>query len=213
LLLAWRRARWIAVVLATIFVGLTLANANPIMKSEQFGAVGQRLSTLTDPTRDSLRPEIWSTAIEITTENPIFGVGVNQFQAESAQRGLIEEGTPLENAHSVPLGLAAETGIVGLCAFLVFVVQLGLRAIRAMGVEDVLSRPLALGIAAALLAFLIQGLTASQLRTNLLAGAFFVFAGMITGLADRARESEPSRVSALIGGRPGTLRSDGPIRS
>jgi hypothetical protein len=76
-----------------------------------------------------------------------------------------------------------------------FVCQLASRAVRALRVESSLRYTLAIGLAAALLAFMIQGLTVVQLRVQIVAGIFFLFAGMLTGLADRADGSAPRALS------------------
>jgi putative inorganic carbon (hco3(-)) transporter len=201
LLLVWNRARWIALALTFVFVLLTILNANPIVKSDQFGNVTERLSTISHPGESvtNNRPRIWSTAINVTEAHPFFGVGVNQFQDEAARQSLTERGAPLENAHNIFLSLSAETGLIGLAAFLVFVVELGRRALRALAVDSTLPLALALGLAATLLGFFVQGLTAAQIRDNILMGTFLAFAGMLTGLADRAG---PVAVGRGQGARP-----------
>jgi O-antigen ligase len=110
LLLVWRRWRWVLVGVVALFVVLTVANANPIVKSDQFGIVTKRLSSLgsTTETASSRRPQIWRTALDVTSEHPFLGVGVNQFVHQAARRDLFERGGPLENAHSIPFSLAAE---------------------------------------------------------------------------------------------------------
>lgn len=187
MLLAWRRARRVALALAALLVVLTAAGANPIVSSDYFGAVEERLSSIRHPTRESNRPEIWATAVDITAANPFTGIGVNQFRFEASSRLLFERGDPIENAHSVYLSLAAEMGLIALAAFIAFLVQLGLRAGRAAQATDRLRRALGLGTMAALVAFLVQGLTSAQIRVPLLVGAFLVLAGMLTRLADDAR--------------------------
>ena len=189
LLLAWRRARYVALAILALVVALTLTNANPLVESEYFGSVEERISTIRHPTRESTRPQIWSTAVEVTQEHPFFGVGVNQFQLESARRSLFERGQTLENAHSVPLSLAAETGLIGLAAFLAFLVQLAARGLRTARARHSLERGLGLGISAALLAFVIQGLTITQIRVPIVTGTFFLLAGILTGLSDREGDS------------------------
>jgi putative inorganic carbon (hco3(-)) transporter len=193
-LLVWGRARWIAAVIVIVFVALTAFDANPILKSDQFGAVGERLSSISRPgvTEVSKRPEIWSAAIDVTIEHPFFGVGVNQFEVQAARRGLVEYGAPVENAHSVPLSLAAETGLIGLAAFLAFVGQLAVRSAAALRTRQRLAFALGLGLFAALLGFLVQAFTVTQFRTNVLTGTFLVVAGLLTALADRARRELPA---------------------
>ncbi len=185
LLLAWRRARHVALAILVVFVALTIANANPLVESEYFGSVEERISTVRHPTRESTRPQIWATAIDVTQEHPFLGVGVNQFQRESARRSLFERGKTLENTHSVPLSLAAETGLIGLAAFLAFLVQLAVRGLSTARSRFSLERGLGLGISAALVAFVIQGLTITQVRVPLVTGTFFLIAGILTGLSDR----------------------------
>ena len=196
LLLASRRARWIALVLAALFTVLALAGANPIVESEQFNVVEKRLGTLTSSGVEerSRRPEIWALARDVAAENPFFGVGVNQFQYEARRANLTERGLPLENAHSIVFSLAAETGLIGLAAFLFFLGQLAARAVRALSTSDKLRYALGLGITAALLGFALQGLTVVQIRVSFIAGTFFALAGMLTALADRAStEAEAPR--------------------
>ena len=198
LLLAWRRARWVAVGLAAVFTLLTLAGANPIIESKQFNVVEKRLSTLTGPgiEESNRRPQIWRVARQVAAEHPFFGVGVNQFQFEARRRGLTENGAPLENAHSIVFSLMAETGITGLAAFVFFLGQLAVRAVSALRTSDRLRYALALGIAAALLGFVLQGLTVAQIRVSFITGTFFALAGMLTALADRANaESAEARRS------------------
>jgi O-antigen ligase len=189
LLLAWQRARWIALGLAALFTVATLANANPILRSQQFQTVEQRLSTLSQSrlSATTSRPRIWATAVTVAEQHPFFGVGVNQFKFEGARHDLFEHGQVLENAHSIPLSLAAETGLIGLAAFLAFYGQLAARAARALRTADTAGFAIALGLAAALLAFILQGLTVAQIRVNVVMATFLCLAGMLTGLADRAR--------------------------
>ena len=199
LLLAWRRARWVAMGLAGVFVVLTLAGANPLVESKQFNVVEKRLSTLTGPgiEESNRRPQIWLVAREVAGEHPFFGVGVNQFQFEARRRGLTEHGAPLENAHSIVFSLMAETGITGLAAFVFLLGQLAVRAVTALGTSDKMRYALALGLAAALLGFVLQGLTVAQIRVSFITGTFFALAGMLTALADRASaEAAESRAAA-----------------
>jgi O-antigen ligase len=189
-LLAWRRARRVALALIALLVVLTFAGANPLMGSDYVSTVEERLSTVSDPTRQSRRPEIWAVALDTAVEHPFAGVGLNQFQVVAARENLVEEGDPLENAHNIYLSLAAETGFIVLAAFLVFLGQLAARGVRAARSRDRLNRALALGIMAALVAFGVQGLTVAQIRVPLLVGAAMVLAGMLTRLADDEKAAE-----------------------
>lgn len=188
LLLAWRRARWVAVGTVVVISALTFAGANPVANSQHFNVVEKRLSTLSGPGVEerSRRPEIWRVARQVAVEHPFFGVGINQFEFEARRRGLFENGGPLENAHSIPFSLMAETGFVGLAAFLFFLAQLAGRTVQALRTFDRMRYALAIGCAAGLLGFVLQGLTVAQIRVSLIVATVFVLAGMLTALSDRA---------------------------
>jgi O-antigen ligase len=193
ILLAWSRARRIVLVLVPALAITTLAGATPFTRSDQLDVVTERLGTLNKSLgRVDLRPRIWATTVDLIEERPFFGVGLRQFYLAAGTHGLYERGEPVENAHNTPLDIAAETGLIGGFAFLVFLGQLLWRALHAIASRDPLIGPLALGLGAALLAFLLQGLTQSQLRVNVVAGTFFVVAGLITALSDHASGSSPS---------------------
>jgi hypothetical protein len=67
------------------------------------------------------------------------------------------------------------------------------RSAAGLRTRDPLAFALGLGLFAALLAFLAQGLTVTQIRTNVLTGSFLVLAGLLTALADRARRERAAR--------------------
>lgn len=186
-LLLWGRARKVLVVALPV-AGVALALGLTPGANQQIATVGERLGTL-DSTiaEEDTRPRIWRTALNVTAENPVFGVGVKRFGDAAGERGLFERGSPVENVHNQALNFAAENGLVGLVAFLVLMVQLTLRGVGALKGADPLRYALALGLLAAFAGFVVQSLTQSQLRVNLIAGTFFLLAGMMTALADRAR--------------------------
>jgi O-antigen ligase len=189
LLLAWRRARWLALSLAVLFALTAAGNVNPIVKSQQFQTVQERLSTLSEATTETStanRPRIWATAIDVAENHPFFGIGVNQFKHESARHAVFEHGSPLENAHSIPMSLAAETGLLGLAAFIAFYAQLLLRGAAALRTSDPLNFVTSLGLLAALVAFALQGLTVVQIRVNVIMASFLCVGGLVTALAARA---------------------------
>jgi O-antigen ligase len=187
-LLSWNRARWLGISLAIVMAVATMANANPLVGSQQVTTVEQRLSTLTETTtatETNSRPRIWAAAIDETEQHPALGIGLNQFRQVAEQRDLTERGLPLENAHNIFLSLGVETGLIGLACFIAFLGAVSRRALRAIRVADPAARGLAIGLMASLVGFLIQGLTANQLRDNLLAGTFLALAGMLTALGRR----------------------------
>jgi O-antigen ligase len=192
LAIAWRRGRVAALAFVAVLAVATVLSVNPLTGVEEVGSVGERLGTLNSSliTTDR-RPEIWRTAVEVTQDHPLLGVGVKQFQYAANDRGLTEFGRPVDNVHNIPLNFAAENGIIGSVAFLVFLVMIVARGIRAASRSERLPRALALGLLAVMAGFIVQGLTQTQTRVNVIAGAFFVVAGLITALADRAALADP----------------------
>jgi O-antigen ligase len=63
-----------------------------------------------------LRLDLLNSTIQVIKENPIFGVGPGMFTSVSFVVGDIEL-----NAHNTYMGIAAETGIIGVIAIIIFV--------------------------------------------------------------------------------------------
>ncbi len=192
LLLLWGRARWMAGGVAALVAILTIAGANPLVASSSFETVEQRLTTIGDVSQSSLntRPELFEGALEMTIDHPVTGVGLNQFQEYAARQGLTERGLPHETAHNVYLSLSAETGLIGLGAFLFFLVFLGQRGVAALRHRAPMARAAAFGCAASLFGFAIQGMTVSLNRNNLLWATFLVLAGILVALSNRPIETD-----------------------
>ena len=186
ILLLWPRAQRTLGSLALLALVVLAVGAAPT-GTAAFEPVAERLSTLDggSETVRSRRPEIWRVARDVAVDHPIIGVGANQFVHEAAQRGLYERGRVLENAHNLPLSLAAESGILALAAFLVFFAQVIRRGVVALSHPQAFG--LKLGLLAAFVGFLVQGLTIASFRPPVVVGTFFVVAGLITALHDRDR--------------------------
>jgi putative inorganic carbon (hco3(-)) transporter len=190
-LLLWNRARRVGLGLLAVVCALLLFDVNPVPGTEQLNTVQERLIAITDVrgSATNSRPRIWRMAVQATEDNPLIGVGLYQFSFEAQRRGLTEYGRPLENAHMLPLGIAVETGLLGLAAFALFLRWVAVCARRALRSGDPEVKALAVGLTAALAGFLVQGLTVVQLRHSLLTATFLVLCGLLVGLgtAERAR--------------------------
>ena len=80
------------------------------------------------------RAQFWGTALEAFADAPLKGIGAGGYASYWNRAGSIE--TPVRNAHSEPLELLAELGIVGLACFLAFMTAAfvaGFRAARGAG--------------------------------------------------------------------------------
>jgi O-antigen ligase len=191
-LLLWNRAQLVLVVVFVAFTVTTVANVNPLLESQQFQTVERRLGTLTggELQATNRRPQIWGLAVELAFERPVFGIGANEFGRVAGQRSVIEDGSGIENVHNQPLNFLAEQGFAGLLCFVLLFAQLAARAWRALTARvHPADFALALGCAATLTGFLLQALTQSQLRVNIIAAGLFLVAGLLTGAADRAPQA------------------------
>jgi O-antigen ligase len=205
-LMLWSHARKVVLVLVLMLGTILTLNPDPITQSHSYATVTERLGTINPRllTETNRRPLIWSTAVTVAEEHPFLGTGVDQFSSAAAAHGLTEGGTPIENVHNLPLNFAAETGVIGLAAFIALIAQWVVRGIQALKLRDRdrLSYSIALGLFAALLGFIVQAMTLSQLRVNVIAGIFFLFGGMITALADRARVGARQTASVPVELKP-----------
>ena len=142
-----RRALMALVALGTTLAGLTLAAASG---RQLFGGVLERALRF----RESPRGYLWSAAMEIFKENPVFGSGLETFQFEFLKHRpvgywLMEWGRTPTTAHSEPLQILATQGAFGAMATLALVASLlwaGRRALhRTQGDERVLVAAVAAG--------------------------------------------------------------------
>jgi O-antigen ligase len=146
---------------ALIAVGLLLVTALALP------VAGGRLKELGD---DAGRADLWRVAWRMTEDTPVIGVGLNQFRSE-AKRHVREPGAidsfqlivdQPQTPHNIYVQVLAETGVVGLCLFLLAAATSAYAAWRAGVLFDsvahpeaaMLSRVVLVGIAAMLAASL-----------------------------------------------------------
>lgn len=185
MLLLWNRARIVLAVLVAVFVGLTIADVNPVTRSAQFRTVTERLGTLgsSDLEATNRRPQIWRAAVDAGVEHPVLGVGVRGFKQYASEHLVFEAGSGIENTHNMYLSFFAEHGFPGFFAFLALMAQIAIRAVRGLRIREGSGYSLVLGIGAAMLGFALQGLTQMQLRVNVIIAVFLLLAGFLTALS------------------------------
>jgi O-antigen ligase len=108
----------------------------------------------------ALRSDIWGAALDIYSQRPILGVGLNNFSeaysslpttlADASQRRLLHAEQILvpPYAENLYLNILAEEGIVGIAAFALFAFVAAGVVYRACGVRDPVARSLSFGIGA-----------------------------------------------------------------
>ena len=172
-MLMWRPFRRMALVAVAVgAIALLISGADVLGSSQSVDLVTKRLESVQYASQADPRSELWRGTPEIIGDHPFVGVGAGQFSKASAAYGLrdpFSEYQPFEHAHSIPLTVAAELGLLGLVAFLWFVVQLGIVLVRACRRTYGWARAYAFGLAAALVAIAVQGLVDYTVRSNVVA--------------------------------------------
>ena len=142
------------------------------------------------------RRVMWQAAIGMIRDRPMLGHGLNTFMANYLKYWVGGERMP-RYAHNCYLQVASETGLIGLCAFLVLLGFLfarfcaGLR--RAAG-DD---RARLAGFLCGLVAFAVQAAVDTNFYSLRQAALFWVVSGLALGLSERVlRGGSPESRSA-----------------
>jgi O-antigen ligase len=88
----------------------------------------------------------WQAAVAMATDHPWLGVGLGNYGAAYPQYALLNWPNPLGHAHMIYLNLLAETGALGLAAYLVLWLSVFALTMRAAARTDGLARGLAVGL-------------------------------------------------------------------
>jgi putative inorganic carbon (HCO3(-)) transporter len=149
----------------------------------------------------ALRSDIWNGAIEIYSDHPVFGVGLNNFQvaygrlpansATSSQRRLLHDEQLLvpPHAQNIYLEAMAEQGIVGLLSLLAVLLGGVLTTYRAARSPQPVTRALGYGVGIGLVGVMVHGflevIVYSETILPLLA-----LLGVVAALVDKDRDGE-----------------------
>ncbi len=107
-------AALVVVVAAIVLVGPgEIAGDFAATSGKEATAGGAQLSV-----SGSGRAQFWGTALDAFADEPLRGIGSGSFALYWNQHGTLE--TPVQNAHSQPLEVLAELGLLGLAAFVAF---------------------------------------------------------------------------------------------
>jgi hypothetical protein len=88
----------------------------------------------------------WQAAVSMAQDHPWLGVGLGNYGAAYPQYALLNWPNALGHAHMIYLNVLAETGVVGLSAYLVLWLAVFALTMRAVARSDGLRRGLALGL-------------------------------------------------------------------
>ena len=190
-MLLWRPFRRMAVPAAIVAtVAFLLGGGDLLGSSQSVDRVTKRIESVryaaqgADP-----RSQLWRETPEVVGDHPLVGVGAGQFSAAAQRYGLrdpLSEYQPFEHAHSIPLTVAAELGLLGLAALVWLAVALGAAVVRACRRARGREQAYAFGLAAALVAVTVQGFVDYTVRSNVVAMLVLTLAACVVVLG-RAR--------------------------
>jgi hypothetical protein len=177
--------------IATVLICAGLAAAIILGAKQSTGSATQALAGGSSrlATLQSDRFDYWRVALRAFGTEPLRGVGAGNWNVYWLRWRTISEGA--QDAHSLPLQVLAELGILGIAALLALVVGVGLSAARALRRAG----PGAAGPAAALITYLIHApldwdwqMPAVTLVAMVLAGTVIALAATQTGDAQVPQE-------------------------
>jgi putative inorganic carbon (HCO3(-)) transporter len=128
-------------------------------------ALNQRVASVMEPRRDpalSDRMRLARDAFQLGLDHPILGVGYGRGRLKeglkSRYQGTPSEGSPVWHTHNVYIELFAETGLLGLGAFLGLILSALWRVLVSAGARASSQRLVGLAIASSLTAAAVAGL-------------------------------------------------------
>jgi O-antigen ligase len=119
----------------------------------------------------------WQAALDMARENVWLGVGFGNYETAYAAYALINWPAPLGHAHNYYLNLLAETGIIGLAAYLLLWTAVFWQTVRLLKRLDWPDRGIALGLLAAWTA-----LTVHHLVDKLYVNNIYIHLGVMLAL-------------------------------
>ena len=189
LLLFWPRKLWQGVLLLLLGGGLLLGGSQvglvPASVTERITSFSQDLrlgdvrgEDITDENYAVLeRLAHWQAALAMAEDHPWLGVGFGNYEPAYADYALINWPFPLGHAHNYYLNLLAETGIIGLLAYLLLWTAVFWQTIRVIRQADGWQRGVALGLLGVWVA-----LTTHHLVDKLYVNNIYIQLGALFGL-------------------------------
>lgn len=202
-LLFWPRKLWQGGLLLILGAGLLLGGIQtglvPASISEritsfsadlQFGDV--RGEDITDENYAVLeRLAHWQAALGMAEDQPWFGVGFGNYEPAYADYALINWPYPLGHAHNYYLNLLAETGVMGLLAYLLFWTAVFWQTIRVVRQSEGWQRGVALGLLGVWTALMVHHLVDKLYVNNI-----YIHLGALFGLLQLLDEKKLNRRGA-----------------
>jgi len=173
LLLTYSRGAWVGCATAVLFLAVTTKRwkeisyllATFLLVCVFAVPLRDRMLTLLKPQADDAmneRMEVMRDAVKVGATHPLLGIGYGRGRLKEAlresYRGTANENSPIWHAHNVYVELFAETGMVGVIAFLWLLGVTGYLVRRRTRSEEYVSQIILLGLASSWIAAATTGL-------------------------------------------------------
>jgi O-antigen ligase len=138
------------------------------------------------------RGVIWKNSLEIFKKHPIIGNGLNTFYVEYMNiRDDQDKGSHGSYAHNCYLQMAADIGLIGLTAFILFVSAVLIKGFRAAArVKEPLYYSMIMGISLGMATFLIHSTFDTNLYSLNLSALFWLAAGLLMAVIKISNEEK-----------------------
>jgi putative inorganic carbon (HCO3(-)) transporter len=195
-------ASLIAVSCAGILMLAILSNIVPSALLARFSDFAQDLTGFQDvrgvPINDANYATVerlahWQAALSMADESPFFGVGFGGYEVAYARHALVNWQLALGHAHNYYLNVLAETGAVGLAAYVGMWLGLAALGLRVRRLQDAFQRGVGIGVLSAWAHIAVHSLFDKLFVNNLFLhfGAMLGLIGaLVTAVSDVARRAE-----------------------
>lgn len=130
------------------------------------------------------RSQVWSAAIRIAIDHPVFGVGIDNFQDFYPIYSGRDDG--LNHAHNLFLNMAAERGMLGLLAFgVVLLWLLKCLASAFTGANTLAMRAMVAGLAASFAAYMVHSLFDVSYYDYKVLLLFWLLVGLVAAMSSK----------------------------
>lgn len=152
-----------------------------------------RVRFFTETMEDEVRIALMRNAFEMIRHNPAVGVGLNNYpEAFFTYEVTGVEFEMLFPVHNTWLLITSEQGLIGLAAFLVFMLYIFFDARRAIRETSPLHAATAIGLSAGLIAWLTHNIVAPLYQSSLVNRVTFIFVVALLAVIPRLRGEEES---------------------
>lgn len=193
-----------AAVAVALSVGLVGAALAP-------GLLKERFVNESNSGDVSIRADLWGSALDIYTQRPLLGVGLNNFEngyaqlpatlANASQRRLLHQGQVLTPPHAANLylNILAEEGLLGILAFAFFSFVAVTTTYRGCRVRDPAGRAVCLGLGAGLMTLALHSFLEVTLFSEV-SMPLFALLGVAATYVALEREAPPEREPVVTSG-------------